>query len=119
MQTKTDLIAADVAVTLDGLFHERARRAPDKIAYRHFDEHRCEWRELTWREMEHEIARWQVAVITCLCWRFLSLWFMPPGAGWTLLPDLNIAPKKSQKSRLSTQILMLERKLYSVQASMI
>jgi long-chain acyl-CoA synthetase len=62
MQPKTDLIAADVAVTLDGLFHERARRAPDKIAYRHFDEHRCEWRELTWREMEHEIAHWQAAM---------------------------------------------------------
>ena len=62
MQPKTDLIAAAVAVTLDGLFHERARRAPDKIAYRYFDEHRCEWRELTWREMEHEIARWQAAM---------------------------------------------------------
>jgi long-chain acyl-CoA synthetase len=62
MQPKTDLIAADVAVTLDGLFHERARRAPNKIAYRYFDEHRCEWRELTWREMEHEIARWQAAM---------------------------------------------------------
>ena len=62
MSTKTDLIPADVAVTLDGLFHERTRRAPDRIAYRHFDDHRCEWLQLTWQEMEHEIARWQSAM---------------------------------------------------------
>lgn len=62
MQTKTDLIAAEVAVTLDGLFHERARRAPGRIAYRYFDDHRCEWYELTWQKMEHEIARWQAAM---------------------------------------------------------
>lgn len=62
MHARTDLIAEDVAVTLDGLFAERVRRSPDKIAYRHFDEHRCEWQELSWREMEHEIARWQAAM---------------------------------------------------------
>ena len=62
MNAKTDLIPADVAVTLDGLFHERTRRAPDRIAYRYFDEHRYEWLELTWQEMEHEIARWQSAM---------------------------------------------------------
>jgi long-chain acyl-CoA synthetase len=59
---KTDLIAADLAVTLDGLFHERTRRSPDRIAYRYFDDHRCEWLQLTWQEMEHEIARWQAAM---------------------------------------------------------
>jgi long-chain acyl-CoA synthetase len=62
MSIKTDIIPADVAVTLDGLFHERTRRAPERIAYRHFDEHRCEWLQLTWQEMEHEIARWQSAM---------------------------------------------------------
>ncbi|MBI5889801.1 MAG: long-chain fatty acid--CoA ligase [Nitrosomonadales bacterium] len=62
MNMKTDLIAQDVAVTLDGLFHERARRAPDRVAYRYFDDHRCEWQELSWGEMEHEIARWQAAM---------------------------------------------------------
>ncbi len=62
MSTRTDLITLDVAVTLDGLFHERARRMPDKTAYRYFDDHQCEWRELTWRAMEHEIARWQAAM---------------------------------------------------------
>ncbi len=59
---KTDLISADVAVTLDGLFHERTRRTPNGVAYRHFDDHRCEWLQLTWQEMEHEIARWQAAM---------------------------------------------------------
>ena len=62
MSTRTDLIAADVAVTLDGLFHERVRRSRDKLAYRHFDDQRCEWQEFTWGEMEHEIARWQAAM---------------------------------------------------------
>jgi long-chain acyl-CoA synthetase len=62
MNTKTDLIPADVAITLDGLFHERTRRAPDRIAYRYFNDHRCEWLQLTWQEMEHEIARWQAAM---------------------------------------------------------
>ncbi|MBU0621959.1 MAG: long-chain fatty acid--CoA ligase [Gammaproteobacteria bacterium] len=62
MSTRTDLIAPDVAVTLDGLFHERVRRSPHKVAYRHFDDQHCEWQELTWSEMEHEIARWQSAM---------------------------------------------------------
>jgi long-chain acyl-CoA synthetase len=62
MSNRTDLIAPDLAVTLDGLFHERVRRSRDKAAYRHFDDQRCEWQELTWGEMEHEIARWQAAM---------------------------------------------------------
>ncbi|MDD5057615.1 MAG: long-chain fatty acid--CoA ligase [Sideroxydans sp.] len=62
MSTKIDLISPEIAVTLDGLFHERARRAPSDSAYRYFDDHRCEWRELSWQEMEHEIARWQAAM---------------------------------------------------------
>jgi long-chain acyl-CoA synthetase len=62
MSIKTDYIAADVAVTLDGLFHERTRRAPNRVAYRYFDEHLCEWHDLTWQQMEHEIARWQAAM---------------------------------------------------------
>jgi long-chain acyl-CoA synthetase len=62
MSTTTDLIAADIAVTLDGLFHERTRRAPNRIAYRYFDDHRYEWLQLTWQQMELEIARWQTAM---------------------------------------------------------
>lgn len=62
MSTKIDIISHDLVQTLDGLFHERTRRTPDRPAYRHFDDHACEWREFTWREMEHEIARWQAAM---------------------------------------------------------
>jgi len=62
MSAKTDLISQDIAQTLDGLFHERSRRTPDHIAYRYFDDHQCEWQKFTWREMEHEISRWQAAM---------------------------------------------------------
>jgi len=62
MSAKPDLISQDIAPTLDGLFHERSRRTPDHLAYRYFDDHDCEWHELTWREMEEEIARWQAAM---------------------------------------------------------
>lgn len=63
MHAMTDLIPSDLAVTLDGLFQERVRRSPDKTAYRYFDDHLCEWRELSWREMEQDIARWQAAML--------------------------------------------------------
>jgi long-chain acyl-CoA synthetase len=63
MSVKADLISPEAAVTLDGLFHERSRRSPDKVAYRYFDDYRCEWLEQTWQEMEHEIARWQAAML--------------------------------------------------------
>lgn len=63
MNNKPDLITLDDARTLNGLFRERVKRSPKNIAYRHFDEHRCEWCELTWHEMEHEVARWQAAML--------------------------------------------------------
>ena len=55
-----DVIAPQQAVTLHGLFVERARRSPDKIAYRHFQQNA--WRDFTWREMLGEVARWQAAL---------------------------------------------------------
>jgi len=61
MQAQTnDVIAPQQAVTLHGLFVERARRSPDKIAYRHFQQNA--WRDFTWREMLGEVARWQAAL---------------------------------------------------------
>jgi long-chain acyl-CoA synthetase len=62
MSAKADLIAQDTVQTLDGMFHKRAQRTPDHIAYRYFDDDLCEWRKFTWHEMEHEIARWQAAM---------------------------------------------------------
>ena len=57
---RQDVISPEQAVTLHGLFVERARRTPDKVAYRHFQNNT--WQELTWREMRAEVARWQAAL---------------------------------------------------------
>lgn len=62
MQTqKNNVITPEQAVTLHGLFVERARRTPDKVAYRYFQQN--VWRDITWREMLSEVARWQVALL--------------------------------------------------------
>ena len=53
-------IAPHQAGTLHGLFFERVRQSPDKVAYRH-----CMgdgWREFTWREMAEEIEHWRRAL---------------------------------------------------------
>jgi long-chain acyl-CoA synthetase len=55
-----DVISPEQAGTLHGLFLERVRRSPDKTAYRHFRKNA--WRDLSWREMEAEVARWQAAL---------------------------------------------------------
>ncbi len=57
---RQDVISPEQAVTLHGLFVERARRTPDKVAYRHYQNNT--WQELTWREMRAEVARWQAAL---------------------------------------------------------
>lgn len=57
-----DLIAPDIAATLDGLFHERARRTPDAMAYRYFSEPQQSWQELSWSHMLQETMRWQAAL---------------------------------------------------------
>jgi long-chain acyl-CoA synthetase len=56
-----DLISVERAATLDGLFVQRVRRSPDRVAYRHHD--RSEgWQALTWREMGAAVARWRAAL---------------------------------------------------------
>jgi long-chain acyl-CoA synthetase len=55
-----DVITPDQAGTLHGLFVERVRRTPEKVAYRHFQQD--VWRDFTWREMRDEVARWQAAL---------------------------------------------------------
>lgn len=55
-----DVISPEQAGTLHGLFLERVRRTPDKIAYRYFGQN--VWRDLTWLQMAGEIARWQAAL---------------------------------------------------------
>ena len=55
-----DVISPGQAGTLHGLFLERVRRTPDKMAYRYF-RHNA-WREFSWLEMRAQVARWQAAL---------------------------------------------------------
>ncbi|MCC7278438.1 MAG: AMP-binding protein, partial [Chromatiaceae bacterium] len=55
-------LADDVTATLDGLFRERVRRSPARVAYRWFDRAQDDWRQLTWAEMGHAVARWRQAL---------------------------------------------------------
>jgi len=61
-KAKTDIIPASVSGTLAGLFRERVRRSPDKVAYRQFDANNRQWRDTTWKEMATAVARWQDAL---------------------------------------------------------
>lgn len=56
------VITPEAAVTLHGLFCERARRTPHAIAYRYFDVHENAWRVLSWEDMRNQVARWQAAL---------------------------------------------------------
>jgi long-chain acyl-CoA synthetase len=56
------LIPAEAARTLDGLFRERARRTPDLVACRHFNEQHGTWRDYTWGHLDHQVSRWQAAL---------------------------------------------------------
>ncbi len=60
---QTDLISPDHVASLDSLFHERARRSPERVAYQYFDDHQCDWRELTWSQLLQDVARWQSALM--------------------------------------------------------
>ncbi len=55
-------IPVDETGTLDGIFLERVRRSPARVAYRWFDRALDGWRQLTWAEMGHEVARWRQAL---------------------------------------------------------
>src|SRR5574340_156575 len=55
-----DVITPQEAGNLYGLFVERVRRAANRVAYHHFQQDA--WRDITWREMLGEVARWQAAL---------------------------------------------------------
>ncbi len=57
-----DVISPQQAVTLYGMFKERVRRSPDKVAYRYFDIQRSVWVDLSWKQMHEQVARWQAAL---------------------------------------------------------
>jgi long-chain acyl-CoA synthetase len=57
-----DLINAEQAGTLDGLFFERVRRSPGLTAYQDFDRQSGGWRDSTWAEVAHQVVRWRAAL---------------------------------------------------------
>jgi len=61
-QASSHLITVEAAVTLDGLFRERVKRTPDNVAYRAFNEGHNNWRDYTWAQIDHQVARWQAAL---------------------------------------------------------
>jgi len=60
--TQPDIIPLEEAVTLDGLFRARVEHSPDAAAYRQFDKEASRWRDISWREMAEEVARWQAGL---------------------------------------------------------
>ena len=60
-QQLAHVIPVETAVTLDGLFRERVRRTPDLVACRDFNQQHGNWRDYTWEQMNHQVARWQAA----------------------------------------------------------
>ena len=58
-----DLITADEAGTLSGLFCARVHRTPDAIAYRQFDKSRSEWEALSWADIAARVSCWQQAML--------------------------------------------------------
>ena len=57
-----DLITAEAAGTLDGLFYRRLGRTPDATAYRYYDRASHSWVDSSWREIAARVARWRVAL---------------------------------------------------------
>jgi long-chain acyl-CoA synthetase len=57
-----DLIPVAGARTLDGLFAQRVRRSPERVAYRAYDRRSERWQSLTWRDMGRQVARWRAAL---------------------------------------------------------
>lgn len=56
------VISPEEAVTLDGLFRERVKRTPEAVAYRDFNPQHSNWRDYTWAQIDHQVARWQTAL---------------------------------------------------------
>ncbi len=62
IEWQEDLITAEAAGTLDGLFFERLHRSPQRTAYRYHDKSTGEWVDLSWEDMGRRVARWRAAL---------------------------------------------------------
>ncbi len=60
-QWSEDLISIERAGTLDGLFLQRVRRSPGRLAYR-FHDRDLGWQQMTWQELAQAVARWRAAL---------------------------------------------------------
>ena len=56
------VISIEDAGTLDGLLRERVKRTPDAVAYRDYNTQHANWRDYTWGQIDHQVARWQAAL---------------------------------------------------------
>ena len=56
------VISVEQAGTLDGLLRERVKRMPDAVAYRDYNQQHANWRDYTWAQIDHQVARWQAAL---------------------------------------------------------
>ncbi len=61
-QDASHLIPLEKAVTLDGALRERVGRTPDLVACRAYNEQHANWRDYTWAQINHQVARWQAAL---------------------------------------------------------
>ncbi len=62
MSQTADSIPPEVARTLYGLFLERVRRTPHKVAYRACRGADGSWQGVTWQALAREVERWQTAL---------------------------------------------------------
>ncbi len=62
MTTPAPLIDLEHAGSLPGLFIERCRLTPNKVAYCQYDASSDSWIDSTWTEMQDMAARWQTAL---------------------------------------------------------
>jgi len=58
----SQMIPVEAAMTLDGLFRERVARTPEQVAYLDYNAPHGNWREYTWEQIDHQVARWQAAL---------------------------------------------------------
>ncbi len=58
----SNVISAEQAKTLDGLFSERVKLSPHSVAYRYYNQLHEQWCDYTWAQMDQAVARWQAAL---------------------------------------------------------
>ena len=59
---KIDVISAEQAGTLFGLFIERLKRTPQQTAYQSYNSETKQWFNTTWNDIATQVARWQAAL---------------------------------------------------------